>query len=194
MSDSNQTENTPNKPRRARLQGGGARRRSSARLAAVQALYMIHIGEQNPDDVIKDFLEGRMGGEAVEVDPDTEEERLITLIDFDHELFVSLVRGVLARGRDIDGIVSDSLTSGWQWDRMENTLRETLRCGCFEIMERTDVPPRVAINEYVDVAHAFYAGPETRLVNAVLDRLARVVRPAEMEQGRGGDGGHGRTR
>lgn len=185
----NKTE-TP-KPRKVRLPGGGARRRSAARLAAVQALYMIHVGEQNPDDVIRDFLEGRMGGEAVEVDPDTEEERVTSLIDFDHELFVSLVRGVLARSGDVDGVLSQSLTSGWQWDRLENTVREILRCGCFEIQERTDVPPRVAINEYVDVAHAFYAGPETRLVNAVLDRLARVVRPDEMERGRDG-GGHGR--
>lgn len=186
---SSQTPPAP-KPRKSRLPGGGARRRSSARLAAVQALYMIHIGDQNPDEVIRDFLEGRMGGEAIEVDPDTEEERLTPLIDFDNELFVALVRGVLARGTSMDETLSQSLSSGWQWDRMENTVREILRCGCYEIMERTDVPPRVAINEYVDVAHAFYAGPETRLVNAVLDRLARVLRPAEMDRGR--DGGHGR--
>ncbi len=191
MSDS--PVNTPETPklRKVRLPGGGARRRSAARLASVQALYMIHVGEQDPNDVIRDFLEGRMGGEAVEVDPDTEEEKVTSLIDFDHELFVSLVRGVLARSDEIDGILGQSLTSGWQWDRLENTVREILRCGCFEIQERTDVPPRVAINEYVDVAHAFYAGPETRLVNAVLDRLARVIRPDEMERGRDG-GGHGR--
>ncbi|EKV31591.1 Transcription termination protein NusB [Caenispirillum salinarum AK4] len=175
------------RPRKSRLPGGGSRRRSAARLAAVQALYMIHIGEQSADDVIRDFLEGRMGGEAIEVDPDTEEERVAALIDFDQELFVSLVRGVLAEEARIDETVSQSLTSGWQWDRMENTVREMLRCGSYEIMERVDVPPRVAINEYVDVAHAFYAGPETRLVNAVLDRLARVVRPNEMERGRDGD-------
>ena len=49
-------------------------------------------------------------------------------------------------------------------------------------MFRKDVPARVVITEYVDVAHGFYGEDEPGLVNAVLDPLARDVRPGELEQ------------
>jgi N utilization substance protein B len=45
------------------------------------------------------------------------------------------------------------------------------------------VPPKAVINEYVDVAHAFFPGKEPAMVNAVLDRLARTLRPNERMTG-----------
>ena len=55
-------------------------------------------------------------------------------------------------------------------------LRVILRAGAYELAQRTDVPPKVAITEYVDLAHDFFGGREPALVNGVLDRLARSVR------------------
>ncbi len=64
-----------------------------------------------------------------------------------------------------------------------------LRAGAYELLGRTDVPPRVVISEYLDVAHAFFAGKEPGMVNGVLDRLARVLRPGDFDHDPGPDGG-----
>jgi len=55
-----------------------------------------------------------------------------------------------------------------------------LRAGGGELLSNTDVPPKVVINEYLDVARGFFTGPEPGLANAVLDRLARQIRPEEL--------------
>ena len=61
-------------------------------------------------------------------------------------------------------------------------LRAILRAGGYELMFRKDVPARVVITEYVDVTHGFYGEDEPGLVNAVLDSVAREVRPGELEK------------
>ncbi|MEM8643903.1 MAG: transcription antitermination factor NusB, partial [Pseudomonadota bacterium] len=53
---------------------------------------------------------------------------------------------------------------------------------------RDDVPARVVINEYLDIAHAFFSGEEPKVVNGVLDRLARKVRSAEFDRTAIGEG------
>jgi len=55
-----------------------------------------------------------------------------------------------------------------------------LLAGAYELVHRRDVPPRVVINEYVEIAHAFYDQGEPSFINSVLDRVARQVRPAEL--------------
>ena len=50
----------------------------------------------------------------------------------------------------------------------------------FELIERADVPARVVINEYIDVAHAFFDGDEPKVVNGVLDKIAHKLRPGEF--------------
>jgi N utilization substance protein B len=105
--------------------------------------------------------------------------------DFDRGLFTQLVKGVTGRREDLDRIVAAALTADWSVDRLEIILRRILEAGTFEITERTDVPPRVTITEYVDLAHAFYSGAEPGLVNGVLDRLAHKFRDTEMAAGRG---------
>jgi transcription antitermination protein NusB len=65
-------------------------------------------------------------------------------------------------------------------------LRAVLRAGAYELLARTDVPARVVISEYLDIAHAFFSGKEPGLVNGVLDRIAHVLRPGDLEGGGGG--------
>jgi len=55
-------------------------------------------------------------------------------------------------------------------------LRACLRAGAFELAERTDVPVKVVINEYVELAYLFFDAGEPPFVNAVLDRLAQTLR------------------
>jgi len=149
--------------------------RSAARLAAVQALYQIEATELPPEQVIKDFLIGRVGGVAVTEDADTAQETVVALAPPDSELFINLVRGVQTRGTDIDDIIKGGLSNEWPWERLEMTVRAILRAGVAELLLRTDIPPGATVSEFIDVAHAFYAGPEPRMVNAVLDRAAKAL-------------------
>ncbi len=150
--------------------------RSAARLAAAQALYIIEANASEPEQVIKDFLIGRLGGLAVTVDADTAQETTVALTSLDSELFINLVRTVQTRGEDIDAIIKGALAAEWPWERLEMTVRAILRAGVAELLARADIPPGATVSEFVDVAHAFYGGPEPRMVNAVLDRIAKVVR------------------
>jgi len=168
-----------------------ALRRGAARLAAVQAIYQIDIAGSRPDDVISDFLSGAIGGEVIEEDLDLETEDSIRLIELHAELFTILVRGMLGRKERLDEVINTSLGGAWEPERLQPLLRAILRCGLYELMDRPDVPARVVISEYVDMARAFYDGAEPGMVNAVLDRLAKELRPEEMAAPRRGAGGNG---
>jgi len=149
--------------------------RSSARLAAVQALYQIEASQNPAEQVIKDFLVGRTGGLAVMEDAETAQETTVALTSLDSELFINIVRAVQTRGPEIDDIIKAALSPEWPWERLEMTLRAILRSGVAELLTRTDIPGAVTVSEFIDVAHAFYAGTEPRMANAVLDRIAKVL-------------------
>jgi N utilization substance protein B len=157
--------------------GGSARKakglsRSQARLAAVQALYQMDLAETDLTAVIEEFKAHRLGhgsdnGTGGEADP---------------EHFASVLKGVVRCQRDIDPLVDQQLAEGWRLTRIDSIVRAILRAAAFELMELKDVPPRVVISEYIDVAHAFFEGDEPRLVNGVLDSLARKLRPGELPE------------
>ena len=148
-----------------------ANKRGSARLAAVQALYQMEIGGTELADVVGEFEAFRLGQE---IDGDTYREA-------DPVFFREIVAGVVAYQRDIDPRVNTTLVEGWPLKRVDVTLREILRAGTFELMKRKDIPARVVIAEYVDVAKAFFAEDEPKIVDGVLDKLARALRPADFE-------------
>lgn len=154
-------------------QSGGknnALRRSSARLAAVQALYQMDMTGISGTAVVAQFLDSASREDWLDE----------KLVEFDKTLFSALVTGVSAKREGLDEIVGASLSGDWTVGRLELVLRRILEAGAFELTERTDIPPRVVITEYVDVAHAFYAGQEPGLVNGVLDKIARNFRDGEM--------------
>ena len=97
-----------------------------------------------------------------------------------------ILRGVIRRQRDIDPVVDNQLATGWQLGRVDSTVRAILRAAVFELIERPDVPAKVIINEYVEIAHAFFSDDEPKVVNGVLDTLARRFRPAELKPKRPG--------
>ncbi|MGD9785147.1 MAG: transcription antitermination factor NusB [Hyphomicrobiaceae bacterium] len=145
--------------------------RSLARIAAVQALYQMDIAGTDLNDVIRQFEEPRFS--------DTEDVDVAGAPDA--QFFADVLRGVVRRQRDVDPLIDEQLAQGWRLVRVDSILRAILRAGAFELMERRDVPARVAINEYIEVAHAFFTEDEPRVVNGILDRLARRLRPTEFE-------------
>ncbi|MGH7125275.1 MAG: transcription antitermination factor NusB [Stellaceae bacterium] len=156
----------------------GAGKRGLARLAAVQALYQMEITAVTAGAVVSEFLTHRLGRE---IDGDQ-------YADADREFFADLVKGCSERCEDVDRIVASALPTDWPLARLESVLRAILRAGTYELLARSDVPARVAINEYVEIAHAFFSGKEPGMVNGVLDRIARTLREAELP-GTGRDGG-----
>ncbi len=147
-----------------------ANQRGAARLAAVQALYQMDLGGATLPDVIAEFETHRLGKEV-----DGDQYR-----DADAAFFRDIDEGVVADQRELDPAVDAALMAGWPLARFDATLRAILRSGAFELAHRADVPGRVVISEYVDVANAFYEGEVPAMVNAVLDALARKLRAAEF--------------
>jgi transcription antitermination protein NusB len=90
------------------------------------------------------------------------------------------LKGVVRRQREVDPLIDRQLAEGWRLYRVDSIVRAILRAASYELLELNDVPPRVVISEYIDVAHAFFAGDEPRVVNGVLDQLARKLRPGEL--------------
>ena len=144
--------------------------RSRARLAAVQALYQMDLAETDLAAVIEEFKGYRLGE-----DDDSEPAA-------DPEHFARVLKGVVRRQRDVDPMIDSQLAEGWRLHRVDSILRAILRAASFELLELSDVPPRVVISEYIDVAHAFFAGDEPRVVNGVLDQLARKLRPGALPE------------
>lgn len=150
--------------------GKAANQRGVARLGAVQALYQMDVGGGTLPAVVAEFESHRLGQEM-------EGEQLRPA---DAAFFRLLVGGVVDEQRAIDPAIHGALPPTWPLARIDLTLRAILRCGAFELMERHDVPARVVITEYVDVARAFFSADEPGLVNGVLDAIARQARPAEF--------------
>ena len=146
--------------------------RSQARLAAVQALYQMELAQTDLAAIIEEFNAHRLGtdaenGTAAEADP---------------EHFACILKGVVKRQLDIDPLIDKQLAQGWRLTRIDSIVRAILRAATFELTELTSVPARVVISEYIDVAHAFFEGEEPKVVNGVLDQLARKLRPGELPE------------
>lgn len=143
--------------------------RSAARLAALQALYQLEITGNTPDDVIEEFIEHRFSRL-----PDNGAPK------HDEAFFSDLVHGVLKHQVEIDRSIAKALAQGWTLARIDSTLRALLRAASYELVARRDVPVKVVIDEYVELARDFFDGDEPGFVNAVLDRLAHRKRAAEF--------------
>ena len=144
-----------------------ANRTSATRLASVQSLYEMEISGSSNDTVMLDFLQerwARLGDNG----------QLTTL---DKSKFAALLRGVKIERPQLDELIAGALDKGRSLDRLDILLQSILRAGVFELYRESTVPVAVVINEYVDIAHAFYAEGEPALVNAVLDKLGTLLRP-----------------
>jgi transcription antitermination protein NusB len=152
-------------------QSGAGRKRSVARLGAIQALYQLALNPgRGPEVAIGEFLHHRLGRE---IDGEVYGEA-------DEALFADIVRGVSLHREQLDEPIAASLSEEWPLRRLETILRLILEAGAYELAHRPDIPPRVTLSEYIAIAHAFFDGKEPGLANGVLNRLARALRGEEL--------------
>ena len=137
--------------------------RRAARLAAVQALYQMELAGVGAGEVAEEFIAHRFG----ETPTDT-------------EFFKSIVEGVPVHQVEIDKAIAACLSATWTLTRMDSILRAILRAAGLELVARRDVPAKVVIDEYVGIAHDFFAGDEPSFANAALDRMAHRKRAPEF--------------
>jgi len=147
-----------------------ANRRGAARLAAVQALYQMDIAGTGLNDIMAEF-ESHWIGQEVEGNQ---------YLPAEAAFFRDVVAGVVREQRALDPLIDEALAKTWPLKRIEEILRAVLRAGAYELGHRRDVPARVVVSEYVDVANAFVERDETGMVNAVLDSIARASRGPEF--------------
>jgi N utilization substance protein B len=137
--------------------------RRLARLAAVQALYQMELAEVGAEEVAEEFVAHRFEGDEADID-----------------FFRAIVAGVPAHQVEIDTAIARCLAQNWTLARMDSILRAILRAGGFELVARKDVPAKAVIDEYVGIAHDFFAGDEPGFANAALDAMARRKRAPEF--------------
>jgi N utilization substance protein B len=147
-----------------------AENRSAARLAAAQALYQMEVTAKGLRDILEEFETWWIGQEV-----EGEQYKPAEIA-----LFRAIVSGVVKDQVVIDQAIDQTLAEGWPLRRIEALMRAILRGGAFELLKRGDIPARVVIKEYVDVAGAFFDRDEAGMINAVLDALARKNRVKEF--------------
>ncbi|MGH6734472.1 MAG: transcription antitermination factor NusB [Methyloceanibacter sp.] len=152
--------------------------RSAARLAAVQALYQMDMTGIDLNEVVAEFAAHRLGQE-VEGDQ---------YCDAEFAFFRNLVEGVVRDQLQLDPLIDKQLAEGWRLTRVDSILRAILRAGAYELIARPDVPAKVVITEYVDIAHAFFGEEEPKVVNGILDQIGRAARPKEFAVRGAGNG------
>lgn len=135
-----------------------------ARLATVQALFQVEQGGGSVDWVKRQFIDYRLSETA------------------DVELFEKLLTGTHGAISLVDPQIALALSDKWKLERIDATLRAILRCGVFELINAPETPAPVLLDAYVDLTAAFFDDKETAFINAVLDRLAREIRPGSLDK------------
>src|SRR3954471_13530064 len=151
-----------------------ANKRGAARLAAVQALYQMDMAGTGLNEILAEFESHWIGREV-------EGEEYLPA---EAAHFRNVVRGVVADQGKLDPMINAILSKGWPLKQIETVLHAILRAGAYELDRKPDVPARVVVSEYADIAHAFVEPDETGMINAVLDQLARQLRAGEFDAAR----------
>jgi N utilization substance protein B len=144
--------------------------RSAARLAAVQALYQMDVTGKTLPDIFAEFETYWIG---MEIEGDQYNPAELAF-------FRDILSGVLDDQGPLDRAIDATLIAGWPLARIDSVMRAILRGGAYELKKRKDIPARVVIKEYVDVAGAFFGPDESGMINAVLDGMARQLRADEF--------------
>ena len=165
-------------PRKLHPQG---RPRTASRVAAVQALFQSEQAQDNPESVIDQFVRHRLGTRPGAPGPGEGGFEDGRVPEAQVPLFARIVRAAVAHQDQLDGMLAKALPQDWPLGRIDPVLRAMMRAGAAELAMSDGPPAKVVINEYLDVAHGFFTGDEPRMVNGVLDHLARLLRPGEFE-------------
>lgn len=162
MTKSDRKISMPENTKKPSKSNAPANKRGAARLAAVQALYQMDIAQTDLGETLAQFSTHHLGKEM-------EGEQYLPA---DADFFQQIVRGVIKSQLQIDPMIDAALTDAWPVSRIDATLRATMRAATYELLKRPDIPAKVVISEYVDVAKAFFEDDAPGMVNAVLDKIA----------------------
>ena len=136
-------------------------RRSRAREVVMQLLYRDDLNGIGPHDSDNQFLTGRLNGN----------QKLVEFAD-------TILQGVRQHRESIDEKLQ-ATTENWKLSRMAATDRNVMRIAAWEILFG-DTPPRVAINEAIEISRRYGDEKSSRFVNGVLDQLMQdAANPAE---------------
>jgi N utilization substance protein B len=94
-----------------------------------------------------------------------------------HGFCDALVRGTKANQAKIDQLIAEG-SEHWELERMAVVDRNILRMAVYELLWSPEVPPKVAINEAIEIAKKFGTKESSRFINGVLDRINKELRPA----------------
>ena len=145
---------------------------TNARLMAVQAYYAKAFSGENWDQVISRFLMEEIGGSVLVGD----KEEVVALEPADKSLFAHLTQYVRDNEKDLEKMITSAFSNKIKKDKLETTFKGILLMGAAEFFVNPDLDTPIIINEYVDLARSFYDGTEVKIANAVLDKLAKVIR------------------
>ncbi len=137
--------------------GAWARRRS--RRALLQAVYQWQMTGADTSAIERDLTEDGALKKA------------------DREFFKALLRGVAFGTAELDALLAPALDR--KVDDLDKVELALLRLGAYELKHRIDVPFRVVIDEYVELAKVYGAEESFKYINGVLDRLAQELRALE---------------
>ncbi len=136
-----------------------AHARRKARRALVQAIYQWQMNQMSTESLRADFYDGKALARA------------------DRDFFDDILGLVTRRVDDLDAAFRQLLDR--ELDALNQVERAILRLGTCELLNRPDIPYRVVIDEYVELAKIFGAEQSHKYINGVLDKLAASVRVAE---------------
>lgn len=142
------------------------RKRTKAREQALQILYQIDITKDDIKTCLDDFWNNR------ETDADGSVK----------EFTEGLVLGVLEHKDEIDKTISEA-AENWQLNRMATVDRNILRIATYELLYREDIPPKVSINEAIDIAKKYGDQDSGKFVNGILDKINKTKRPSDAKEG-----------
>jgi len=147
---------------------------TNARLMAVQAVYAKAQSGESWDKVISRFLLGEVGGEVIS--EEAESENYVTLPEADQGLFAHLIQYVRDNEKQLNEMVEGAFSEKIQRDKVDLTLRAILLVGAAEFFVNDKLDAPIIINEYTDITRSFYDGPQVKIVNAILDKMSKVLR------------------
>jgi len=146
-------------------EGSKKARRSAARLAAVQVLYQMDINEQSASEAVAEFIEQRIG---YELDGDV-------FVPADRDLLKEIVTGAFDKQAEISDIIKGQLARK-EKEKIDPILEAVLKAASFELLAHHDVDAPIIISDYMNVSHAFYEDGAPKMINAILDHLAKTLR------------------
>ena len=145
---------------------------TNARLMAVQAYYAKAQTGESWDQVISRFLMEEIGGIVLM----GEKEEPVQLEAADKSLFTHLVQYVRDNEENLEKMIDSAFSDKIKKDKLELTFKGILMMGTAEFFVNPNLDIPIIVNEYVDLTRSFYDGSEVKIVNAVLDKLAHVIR------------------